>query len=163
MKRKELRIMENWKIIEGFEAYEVSDLGRVRRLWLKTKKLLSPAPDRYGRLMVVLSKHGKRATKNVHRLVAEAFLPNPENLPQVNHTGDKTDNRACKLEWVSRPDHGKDIAKREQGTGDGVYRIKTSGKWRAQYNPEPGTPKHIGVFDTYEEAKAARDEKVASL
>ena len=96
-------------------------------------------------------------------MVAKAFIPNPENLPEVNHTGENSDNIASKLEWISKKNHGRDKAKREQ-SGDGVSFNRFSKKWAAQYSPEPGKRVWIGQsFRTYEEAKAARDAKIATL
>ena len=165
--------MEHWKTIADFEAYEVSDLGRVRRVKLgigtaREVRNLKPWLHK-GYLVLQLCKEGKQYSRSVHSLVAQAFIPNPLSLPEVNHTGDNIDNRACKLEWISTKDHGRDKAKREQG-GDGVSLCKATKRnkrrkdvWVAKYNPETGTPKHIGYFDTYKEAKAARDAMVATL
>ena len=170
---------ELWKIIAGFEAYEVSNLGRVRRILpsagsgrkgssqgnTKVGKILKQTLDRYGYPHIGLYTQGMSGNchgKTVHRLVAQAFIPNPEGLPQINHKGKKTDNRASMLEWVSTQSHGKDRMKREQ-QGDGVFFFKTNRKWVARYSPEPNKRVHIGYFDTEEEAKAARKAKVATL
>jgi len=157
---------ELWKIIENFEAYEVSNLGRVRRRLPGVRtyvgRLLKPSPDTKGYLQVVLFKSKKGTTKKIHKLVAKAFIPNPKNLLQVNHIGKKTDNRACKLEWISTKEHGRDVSKRNQ-RGDGVNFHRRMNKWAACYNPEPKTRKHIGYFNTFKEAKAARDEKLKTL
>ena len=92
--------MENeiWRDIPGFERYQVSSLGRVKSL-RKTVTIMSPSKSsRY--CQVTLYKNGKRHYRKVHRLVAEAFIPNPDNLPCVNHKNeDKTDNRVDNLEW----------------------------------------------------------------
>lgn len=90
--------IEKWRDIPGYEGlYQVSNLGRVKSLnYNNTGKegIMSFIPDKWGYLMARLSKDNKRSTFKVHRLVAQAFIQNPENLPQVNHKDeDKTNNR----------------------------------------------------------------------
>lgn len=64
---------------------------------------IKPATDRYGYYRVAFSHRGKRINMYAHRLVAMAFIPNPENKETVNHiNGNKTDNRACNLEWATQ-------------------------------------------------------------
>ena len=95
----------NWKPVVGFEEhYLVSDSGQV---WsLRRHKVLKPKIDRYGYEVVGLSINGKIYHRTVHRLVAQAFIPNPNNLPTVNHINeDKTDNRVINLEWASIADN----------------------------------------------------------
>lgn len=88
--------MENWKKIQHFENYEVSDLGNVRN---SRFRILNPGKSR-GYLKVGLFKNGKGKNYFIHRLVAQAFIPNPENKPQVNHiNGITSDNRLCNLEY----------------------------------------------------------------
>lgn len=92
---------EVWRYIESYEdVYEVSNLGNVRRKY--TNKQLSYNVHKTGYLNVHLSHAPRLSRPNIHRLVAEAFIPNPENKPQVNHIDeDKTNNRADNLEWVT--------------------------------------------------------------
>ena len=100
--------MEEWKEIPGYEGlYEVSSYGKVRSLdrydsrnCFRKGKVLSPVKDKDGYLAVFLSCNGKQKTIRIHRLVAKAFLPNPDNLPEVNHLDeDKTNNRVDNLEF----------------------------------------------------------------
>ena len=101
--------MENliWKPVVGYEGlYEVSNTGLIKSLNCYNYKephllKLGKRPDGY--LSVGLSKNNVTKTKTVHRLVAEAFIPNPNNLEMVNHKDeDKTNNHADNLEWCSR-------------------------------------------------------------
>ena len=90
---------EYWQDVQDYEGYQISNHGRVRNK--KTGKILKPYLTR-GYLRVSLYNELGRKCKLVHRLVAEAFLPNPNNKPDVNHiNGCKTDANACNLEWVS--------------------------------------------------------------
>ena len=96
---------EIFKDIEGYEQlYQISNLGRVKSLGNggsnSKEKVLKPAKLKNNYLQVVLSKQGKLKHHLVHRLVAQAFLDNPNNLPEVNHRDeDKTNNCIENLEW----------------------------------------------------------------
>ena len=97
--------MTIWKSILGYDnKYWVSDEGQVISLGndkTRKTKILKAGKDRKGYLHIMLCKDGKKKTCYIHRLVAEAFIPNPNNLPQINHKNeeDKTDNRTEALEW----------------------------------------------------------------
>jgi len=89
---------EQFKQIKGYENYLVSDRGRVFNL--KFKRFRKPAKNSCGYFQVDLWKNGVGKTLKVHRLVALAFIPNPENKLTVNHIdSDRTNNFVSNLEW----------------------------------------------------------------
>ena len=125
---------EIWKDIKGYEGlYQVSNLGRVKRV--ATNRILKQAKHHGGYMLVRLSKNGKPHTCTVHRLAAQAFIPNPENKPQVNHIDeDKTNNMIPNLEWVTAKEnvnHGT----RNERTSKKVKAIDiANGEWNEYYS-----------------------------
>ena len=108
--------MENkeiWKDIAGYEGlYQISNIGRVRSLnkgdgigtgnYKRKCKIIKSATNVQRYEIVVLSKKGKRKTITVHRLVAEAFIPNPNKFPCINHKDESRNNNAVEnLEWCN--------------------------------------------------------------
>ena len=103
------------KDIKGYEGlYAITTEGDVYSY--KRKKFLKPADNGTGYLFVILHKDGKVKNYKIHRLVAEAYLPNPNNLPQVNHKDEnKTNNCLQNLEWCDasyNTNYGTCITKR---------------------------------------------------
>lgn len=113
--------VEIWQPICGFEGiYEISNLGKVRSLdrivtytnrWgTETRRtyksvILKPSEDKDGYLFVTLKINGEETHKVIHRLLAETFIPNPENKPTVNHINhNRQDNRLENLEWATYPE-----------------------------------------------------------
>ena len=102
---------EIWKDVAGYEGfYQVSNKGNVRSVARKDSRghryrgrVLKQGYGSSGYLHIDLHKNGKSKTRAVHRLVAEAFLPNPKGLPQVNHIDElKDNNELANLEWCTR-------------------------------------------------------------
>lgn len=101
--------MEVWKDIKGYEGlYQISNFGRVKSLprMMKNRKceeiIKTPSVLPKGYLKVSLCRNGKTKYCFIHRLVAEAFIPNPDNLPCVNHKDCNTsNNNVHNLEWVT--------------------------------------------------------------
>lgn len=90
---------ESWRPILGYEGlYEVSNLGRVRRV-----KIITPTRKKHGYMQISLvDRNGVRKSFRLHRIVATAFVPNPEGKPQVNHRDENPENnRASNLEWAT--------------------------------------------------------------
>ena len=89
-----------FKRIIGFENYSVNENGVVVNMI--TSHIKSPCPNNKGYLFVDLYKHNRRHREYVHRLVANAFIPNPQNKPYINHIdGDPTNNTFDNLEWCT--------------------------------------------------------------
>lgn len=108
--------MEIWKNIEGYEGkYQVSNLGNVKSLetwtgdrYIKREKILKNNLYGNGYYYVGLSKNGKVKRYKVSRLVAQEFIPNPENKPFINHIdGDKLNNHIDNLEWCTQSENMK--------------------------------------------------------
>lgn len=153
-KERSFAMDEVWKPVVGFEGrYEVSDMGRIRSLPHETvinrkkgkpytlKKrgaYIMPQPRQHGYMAVWLYGNGGnngRAGKqySVHRIVAEAFLPNPNGCLEVNHINeDKTDNRACNLEWCT---HKENSNHGTRGARIGAWHRANNERKRQDKNP----------------------------
>lgn len=119
--------IEEWRDVENYiDIYKISDLGRLKGLSRPRKVkegvycmlpeiIRKQNIDTDGYLLAGLRKNGKQASGKIHRLVAKAFIPNPLNLPEVNHIGkypdgregNKYDNRVVSLKWDTRADNQK--------------------------------------------------------
>ena len=96
--------MESWKKIDNYDNYMISNLGNIKNI--KRNKLLSPSKNTWGYLGVMLHKNGNVKRYQIHRLVANAFIPNIENKKEVNHKdGNKLNNHVDNLEWVTRSEN----------------------------------------------------------
>jgi hypothetical protein len=145
-----------WRPIPGFENYEVSDSGDVRKGDLMRKDYVHTyLKSGYKRVRVCLYKHGKVSTHTVARLVAQAFLPNPDNLPTVDHIDrNSTNNNVTNLRWASRQTQ---VMNRDPYGASGHKNIYKHGNgWQVQIR------RHNQIvfrksFPTIDEAKAARD------
>lgn len=128
---------EEWRDVSGYDApYQVSSLGRVKSLPRKkgTKgKVLSPGMNTSGYEVINLLQDGRYRTRTVHRLVAIAFIANPENKRCVNHKdGDKTNNSIDNLEWATHKENTR------HAFDTGLMVGTNLGKFRGEHNQARG-------------------------
>lgn len=123
-------MIEEFRPIQGFESlYEISNTGRVRPLFKSRVEYLKPKTNHKGYLYFGLSHNKKDFSRFQHRLIAQAFIPNPENKPQINHiNGIKTDNRIENLEWCTNGENGRHAVK------TGLRRPAYLGKFGKDHN-----------------------------
>ena len=97
---------EYFKVVQGFDGYEIGDRGTVHSTKHNKIRELKLRKDGGGYLYFTSCEDGKHKSLKVHRLVAIAWVPNPNNEPCVNHKNrDRSDNRAENLEWCTREEN----------------------------------------------------------
>jgi hypothetical protein len=146
--------MEEWKPINDFPEYEVSNLGRVKSI-IKNQ-VIRQDKNRDGYPIVSLYSRGQRKTKGVHRLIGLAFISNPDELPEIDHINrDKTDNSVSNLRWANRSDNciNRDV---KNNTGHkNISQRANSGLFRVSISRN--NERIIKCFKTLEEAIVYRD------
>lgn len=117
---------EIYKDVKGYEGYyEISNLGNVRSSSYKGRRILKPAKTKRGYLNVVFCINQKKEHKLIHRLVAEAFIDNPNNFKTVNHKDEnKLNNTAENLEWLSQEENNR-YSNKKMLTEEQVRQIPT--------------------------------------
>ena len=163
---------ETWKNIKDYEGYyQISSYGRVKSLkrQVKTKngfriikeKILKLKKDKDGYLGVILSKNSNTRTYKVHRLVAEYFLKNYNNLPQVNHIdGNKQNNYYENLEYVANLKNTNHYHSRNGTKKYGVH--MANNKWRARIKKD-GKSICLGHYEKKDDAYQAFYNKYKEL
>jgi hypothetical protein len=147
--------VEQWRVVENKPTYEVSDLGQVRNV--RTGRILKPISNRKGYQWLMLAGN----CLLVSRLVAAAFIPNPENKPEVDHSNrDNTDNRARNLRWCTHQENMLNRVRKPRALPRGVYH--SLNKFQAQIAINNRTT-CIGTYATVEEAHAAYCARAAEL
>lgn len=116
-------LAEEWRQVVGYDFYMVSNLGRVKSLTRTPVfkdgrnrefegQILKPIKARNDYLQANLFVNGKNKLSRIHRLVAQAFIPNPDSKPMVNHKdGDKSNNNVSNLEWCTRQENEEHASK----------------------------------------------------
>lgn len=148
---------EIWKALPGVLGVEVSTFGNVRVLdrvissesmtRFTKGHILKQYDSNSGYLQVRIPVGKKWATKSAHRLVAQTFISNPDNLPQVNHKNcDRHDNRVSNLEWVTTSYNIQYREKFGKAAGRPVFAINLSTLEVYQYPSQIGASRELGVF-----------------
>ena len=154
---------ELFKPVDGYDNYLVSNFGNVKNS--KTNRILKPGTHPKGYKLVDLSKKGKSKTFTVHRLVAIAFLENADNKLKVDHIDNNPSNNNIKnLRWATRKDNGYNRGKQKNNTTGfkGVAFNKPLNKYQAKIGIN-GKLKHLGYFETAEEASQAYEAKAEEV
>ena len=133
-----------WKDIKNYENYEINEFGEIRNK--KTNHILKHSINEKGYHKVILTKDNKKIKTGVHRLVASAFIPNPNNYKEVNHIDEnKSNNHYSNLEWCNR------IQNIEHSIKSGKFKITRV----AQYDKENNL---IQIYNSCSEAE--RETKI---
>lgn len=157
---------EVWKDVVGYEGlYEISSFGRLKRLKRTTlgksgveynypELIIKGDYDKDGYIRTTMSKDKKKKTKKIHRLVAEAFIPNPNNHPEVNHLDEiKDNNHVSNLEWTTTKGNANHGTRNERITNHPNQLAKING-WKKRVRV---TNLKSGKIKIYESATKAGD------
>lgn len=150
---------EVFKTIEGYDTYSVSNEGRVRND--TTGKFLKGSTDTKGYIQVCFHKDYIQKTHKVHRIIAQAFITNPECKPCVDHIDNNPSNNVLtNLRWATVIENGRNQQLSVTNTSGikGVNWDNRREKWLARIMID-GIAIHLGYFDTLEEATLARQTR----
>ena len=156
-------INEEWRSVNGYANYQVSNIGRVRNV--ETELILESCNSGMGYYQVRLYKDGSRMFLLVHRLVAHAFIENPDSKTCVDHINhDKTNNTILNLRWVSVSENAMNRTKRQNTSSrfKGVWFNKQRNNWRAQIMLD-GKMKRLGSFADEKQAAGKYNEAAIDL
>ena len=147
--------------IIDFDNYMVSNLGNVKNA--TTNQIIKQRYNKYGYKRINIYKNKKMFVKNVHQLVANAFLENVDNKPCIDHIdNNKENNNVSNLRFATHQENVRNskIAKNNTSGVKGVF--KSGNKWKS-YICIDGILQHLGCFDNIEDAKLARVNKVKQV
>ena len=150
--------MEIFRKIQNYN-YSISNMGNVRND--RTNRILQPGIDTNGYYQVNLYKNSKMRHMKMHRLVALAFIENPDSKPYVDHkNNNKLDNNISNLRWCTLRENNQNASMKSNNSSGykGVSYYKNLNKWRAQINID-GIKIHLGYYDTIEAATQARVQR----
>ena len=143
---------EIWCPVKNYESlYEVSDQGRVKSLKFGKERILKQGRMPNGYLLVCLYNNGEKKSCKVHRLVAQTFIPNPDNLPEVNHKDENKENNSVQnLEWCDRKynqNYGTGIQRMAEKKSKQVLQFTKSGEFVREWKSAMDVQRTIGYFN----------------
>lgn len=152
MDNQQLSDKQEWKTVKEYDHYEVNQYGQIRH---KTRKhILKPRKNNGGYLYVCFKINGKNKNFAVHRIVANAFIPNPNNCLEVNHKDyDRTNNCVDNLEWMDSSENKDHAMKKKENR-------TVRGKQVAQYSKDNEL---ITIYPTVTEAAKSLKCSVSAL
>jgi hypothetical protein len=151
-------IYEQWRTIDNYSNYQVSNFGRVRNVG--TDRILIPSILKNGYRQIGLYKDKKMKKLYVHRLVAQEFIDNPDEKPLVDHIDhNKSNNCINNLRWATKNENQRNMSKHKNSRSiyKGVSFYKRVNKWVAQIRID-GKNKHLGYFENEKDAAKAYNE-----
>ena len=166
----ETNSLEIWRTIPGWNLYEVSNLGNIRGKrrtiinnkgsYVREPVAINTRKDQHGYLQFCMKQDGRRKLMKVHRAVAMAFIPNPENKPCVNHIDNNpANNHLENLEWVTHQENTDWMIKqgRFKRTPQWLDRLHKTQKER-QYKPVIATNKKTGEEIVFESVNSTKEK-----
>lgn len=161
-------MIEQWKTIPGWDLYEISNLGNLRGKdrtiknnggsYLRKTRLLKPVNDKYGYKTFRLNQDGRKKSMKIHRAVAMAFIPNPENKPCVNHIdNDPGNNRVDNLEWCTMKENTEWMIKQGRSKRTEVWLKNLHEAQKTTYKPVIGTNIKTGETVFFDRLNAVKE------
>lgn len=137
---------EIWRDIEGYEGiYQVSNKGRVKSLYKGSERILKLHDNGIGYLRAHLTKENTSKHIRVHRLVAQAFIPNPYNLPEINHRDENKKNNCVEnLEWCDRR-YNVNYGTRNERTSRKILQYSKSGEFIREWQSAAEVKRVLGI------------------
>ena len=151
--------MEIWRDVIGYDGlYRVSNMGRIHG----PRRILKPGADGGGYLAVNLCKDGKQILTKVHRIVAMAFISNPDNKVEVDHINrNRQDNRSENLQWATKRENMLNTV-RHDGKRYGIYWVKLRNIYEVKFRVNKQI-RHYGYHTTLEKAIEIRNVAITEL
>ena len=149
IKRKNKMNNEVWKDVKDYEGhYQVSNQGRVKSIKFRKEIIMKPERNKFGYLAIGLRKNGEHKLFTVHRLVAQTFIPNPDNLPEVNHIDENKENNSVQnLEWCDRKynhNYGTINQRISEKTSKPVLQYEKSGEFVREWKSTWDVQRNLG-------------------